>query len=96
MKKLFTIIATITIFTTTNATAMTNPRGQFDTPIKAYDRGYTSGYTKGYSAGERHMKHEIAKAATIAGMAVIASVVIYQWGKNSNWTVSQNGVGYRF
>lgn len=91
MKKLLTAI--VLTFTLTTAQSATMPN--FKNP-NAYQQGYKYGYARGEHHAKQEMQERIYKTATVAGVAVIASVIIYQWGKNSNWTVSQNGVGYRF
>lgn len=57
---------------------------------------YSQGYAAGYSHGKDDAYANVARTATIVGFVVIASVVIYELGRESRWTVNENGVVYRF
>lgn len=85
MKKLLTAIALSTCFSTANATGM--PIYQHmpnPTPQSEYNRGKTAAY------------NNVARTVVIAGVAIIAGVVIYHLGKESRWTTNENGIAYRF
>lgn len=49
-----------------------------------------------YEEGKRDAYANVARTAVIVGVAVIATVIIYQLGRESRWTTTRNGVGYRF
>ena len=49
-----------------------------------------------YEDGKRTAYNNVARTAVIVGAAVIATVIIYQLGRESRWTATRNGVGYRF
>ena len=89
MKKLVSVLALTTTISTANAMPtlpnMGTPRPQ-----------YNNGYNVGYHNGKRDAYTNVARTAVIVGVAVIAGVIIYQLGKDSNWGVNQNGVTYKF
>lgn len=87
MKKLITAIALATTIGTANAAPI---------PANNYHNAYHYGYHTGHRNGKNDAYDNVAKAAVIVGTVVIASVIIYELGRNSRWTTNQNGVGYRF
>lgn len=88
MKKLLTaaVLAT-TIGTAQAVPAMTRP---YPHPT------YNNGYHVGYNHGKNDAYANVARTAVIVGAVVIATVVIYQLGKESRWTTNEKGVVYRF
>ena len=88
MKKLISALAISTIVST--AQALPNMR-----PI-AHNPASNTSYNLGYNNGKSHAYERSARTAVIVGVAVIAGVIIYQLGKDSNWGVNQNGVTYKF
>ena len=87
MKKLLIAIIMATTMGQAQALSIGNYVGSA-TPYSAYDAGYR--------AGKSHAYNHAAKTAFFVGFSVIASVLIYQLGKESCWGVSQNGVTYKF
>ena len=85
MKKLLTAIALSTCFATANATGM--PIHQhYPNPMPQSE----------YEHGKRDAYNNVARTVVIAGVAIIAGVVIYHLGKESRWTTNENGIAYRF
>lgn len=57
---------------------------------------YSQGYHIGYHQGKQDAYNNIERTVAIVGVVVIASVVIYELGRESRWTTNENGVVYRF
>lgn len=57
---------------------------------------YSQGYNVGYHHGKTDAYNNVARTAAIVGVVVIASVVIYELGRESRWTANEKGVVYRF
>lgn len=57
---------------------------------------YSQGYNVGYHHGKTDAYNNIGRTVAIVGAVVIASVVIYELGRESRWTANENGVVYRF
>lgn len=57
---------------------------------------YSQGYNVGYHHGKTDAYNNVARTATIVGFVVIASVMIYELGRESRWTTNDKGVVYRF
>lgn len=57
---------------------------------------YSQGYNVGYHHGKTDAYNNVARTAAIVGVVVIASVVIYELGRESRWTTNDKGVVYRF
>ncbi len=56
-----------------------------------------SSYDSGYRAGKNHAYNNVARTVAIVGIATVAAVIIYQAGKDSRWTMTDEGnIGYRF
>lgn len=86
MKKLLTAAMLATSIGAAQATpVMTRP-----TPT------YNAGYHYGYQRGKDVAYNNVARTAVIVGAVVIATVVVYQLGKESRWTTNEKGVVYRF
>lgn len=58
--------------------------------------GHETPYHAGYRHGKKDAYNNVARTVVIVGAVVIASVVIYQLGKESRWTTNENGIAYRF
>jgi len=44
-----------------------------------------------------HSSHNnIVPIAIFAGLAIVAGIIVYEASDESNWTASENGIGYRF
>ena len=88
MKKLITAILLSSVCMT--ASAMSSKAGTSHIP-------YRYGYDSGYHAGKNHAYDRVAKTVVVIGVVAIASVLIYQAGKDSRWTTTEEGnIGYRF
>lgn len=93
MKKL--LFASIIGLTTATASAVSSiPVVQ--THTSQYYRGYQNGYHIGYDNGKQDARDKIGKALVITGAVIIVGTVIYQLGKDSRWTATENGITYRF
>lgn len=57
---------------------------------------YSQGYNVGYHHGKTDAYNNVARTAAIVGVVVIASVVIYELGRESRWATNDKGVVYRF
>lgn len=57
---------------------------------------YSQGYNVGYHHGKTDAYNNVARTAAIVGVVVVASVVIYELGRESRWTANEKGVVYRF
>jgi hypothetical protein len=57
---------------------------------------YSQGYHIGYNQGKQDAYNNIGRTVAIVGAVVIASVVIYELGRESRWTANEKGVVYRF
>ncbi len=56
-----------------------------------------SSYDIGYNAGKNHAYNNVMKTVTIVWIATVAGVIIYHAGKESRWTMTDEGnIGYRF
>lgn len=88
MKKIITAISLIAMANVAEARAIPSLINQ--------NNKFEYAYNRGYRAGKQHVYNQIGKDLVYVGTAVIAGIIIYQLGKNSNWTVSERGVGYRF
>ncbi len=64
-------------------------------PIITHSNDHST-YHQGYTDGKKHAYNNVGRAVVITGMVVIAGVIIYQLGRESRWTATRNGVGYRF
>ena len=53
-------------------------------------------YNNGYNKGKADAYSNVAKTVFFVGTAIFAGVLIYQLGKDSNWTAHDGQVGYRF
>lgn len=85
MKKI--LIALALVFGGMSADAATIIR-----PVSTYSQGYHTGYHQ----GKQDAYNNVARTATIVGFVVIASVMIYELGRESRWTTNDKGVVYRF
>lgn len=61
-----------------------------------YWQGYNTGYQHGKNDGKHKAYTNIGKAVVIIGAVAIVGTAIYHIGKNSRWTTTENGIGYRF
>ena len=58
---------------------------------------YHGVYNNGYRAGKHHAYNNIVRTVALVGFATVAGVIIYQAGKDSRWTMTEDGnIGYRF
>lgn len=87
MRKIF--IALLLGVLATNA----NAKNSYKTPCQ---KSYSAGYTVGYDRGKTHAYNKVGKATVILGTAVLVSLVVYQLGKESRWTATDNGLTYKF
>ena len=87
MKKLLTAIVIAT--SCTNANAMSSIR-------RITTQSYNNSYQIGYHTGKQHAYDKVARTVAIVGVAVVASVFIYQLGKDSRWGANENGITYKF
>lgn len=87
MKKLLTAIIIAT--SCANANAMSSIR---HIPMQPHNNSYQIGY----HTGKQHAYNNVARTAVFVGMAVVASVFIYQLGKDSRWGANENGITYKF
>ena len=85
MKKI--LVALALVFGGMSADAATIVR-----PVPTYSQGYAAGY----SHGKDDAYANVARTDTIVGFVVIASVMIYELGRESRWTTNDKGVVYRF
>lgn len=85
MKKI--LIALVLVFGCMSADAATIVR-----PAPTYSQGYNVGYHH----GKQDAYDNIGRTVAIVGAVVIASVVIYELGRESRWTTNDKGVVYRF
>lgn len=92
MKKLLTATILATTMTSAYALPTVIPSGYVIPQTSQYQAGYNSGYHKGKSDAY----NKIGKTVFFVGLATIAGVFIYELGKESCWTVNENGVVYRF
>ena len=88
MKKLLTAIVIAT--SCTNANAVSAIKNMIKNP-QHYNE-----YQVGYRDGKRSAYNHTAKTMFFIGTAVVASIIIYQLGKQSCWGVNENGITYRF
>lgn len=89
MKKIISSLVLATTISTANAMSLPDYVG---VPRPQYEHSYNAGYR----AGKSQAYNNVARTVVVAGVAIIAGVVIYQLGKESRWGVNQNGVTYRF
>ena len=94
MRKL--LFATIVGLITATASAAPNIPVAGHTNTSQYYRGYQNGYHTGYDNGKQDERAKIGKALVITGAVVIVGTIIYQLGKESRWTATENGITYRF
>lgn len=85
MKKI--LIALALVFGCISADAATIVR-----PVSTYSQGYATGY----SHGKDDAYANVGRTVVIVGAVVIASVMIYELGRESRWTANEKGVVYRF
>ena len=64
-------------------------------PIITHSNNHST-YEQGYHDGKARAYNNVGRAVVITGMVVIASVIIYQLGRESRWTTNERGVAYRF
>ena len=87
MKKLLITLATLTTLNA-NATIPTN--------IQPPHIPVQQTYNNGYHQGKRDAYGNVARTVFVVGAVVIVSAVIFELGKESNWTTNENGVVYKF
>lgn len=89
MKKLFVILGLLTCINTT-ADARTLIHNNM------YHLGYQNGYNSGHHQGKNDAYRNVGKTVFFVGTAIIVGAIIYEFGKESNWTSHDGQVGYRF
>jgi hypothetical protein len=87
MKKLLTAIIIAT--SCANANAMSSIR---HIPMQPHNNSYQIGY----HTGKQHAYNNVGRTVAIVGTAIVVGIFIYELGKESRWTVNENGIGYRF
>lgn len=107
MKKILTICGIIMCINSAKAVGLPTqpayliPLTQTEsTYIKGHTAGYYKGYNNGYKSGYRKAKADVREKIVKATMVVVATALIgsavYQLGRNSRWTATENGLTYRF
>lgn len=91
MKKI--LVATIIALTTATANAVPSKAGFVVNPRYMH---YQRGYQIGYHTGKQHAYDNVARTVAIVGATVVVGLIIYELGKESRWTATENGVTYRF
>lgn len=87
MKKLLiALTVALSVGTASAVPVMNAPRTNYN----PYQHHHT------YDDGKRDAYNNVARTAVIVGAAVIATVIIYQLGRESRWTTNERGVAYRF
>lgn len=89
MKKTITALTIALSISTAQARTITPQQNN-------YSSGYSTGYSVGYNNGKNDAYNNTARAVVIIGAVAIATVAVYHLGKNSRWTASENGIGYKF
>lgn len=87
------LISAIAIATTLATPAMAVDR--YGRPTQA-QINYDMGYRIGYNNGKSDSYDNIGKTIMIAGIVVVAGIIIYELGKESRFGVSENGLTYKF
>ena len=59
-------------------------------------QNYYNAYQSGYDKGKSDAYHNVGRTLVITGIVVIAGVMIYELGRESRWTATENGITYRF
>jgi hypothetical protein len=85
MKKILIALAFLMCVVSANATTIIRP-------VSTYSQGYAAGY----SHGKDDAYANVGRTVVIVGAVVIASVMIYELGRESRWTANEKGVVYRF
>lgn len=85
MKKILIAIGLLSCVATADAATIVRPGPT-----------YSQGYNVGYHHGKTDAYNNVARTAAIVGVVVIASVVIYELGRESRWTTNDKGIVYRF
>ena len=85
MKKILIVLTFLMCGVSANAATLIRP-------VPTYSQGYHTGYHQ----GKQDAYSNIGRTAFIVGAVVIASVMIYELGRESRWTANEKGVVYRF
>ena len=97
MKKTITAcILGLTVITNAHAELSVGKSIHATSVYRIDQNSYRAGYNNGYSHGKSHAYNNVVKTVFIAGTVLIVGTMIYQLGKDSRWTTTENGVTYRF
>lgn len=107
MKKILTIAGIIMTISNAHAVGM-NTTPTYLIPLTqeekiyikghstGYSRGFKNGYNSGYRKARTDARKKIAKTTGVVVATAVIGTLIYQLGRESRWTATENGLTYRF